>query len=176
MIIFQNVSKIYKNNSHESVALEDVSFTINPKEFVSIVGKSGAGKSTIVKLLIAEEEPSKGRIIFGSYDVNKLKHSELPHLRRKIGVIFQDFRLLTNKNAYENVAYALEVAGRSQQDIKDVVPQVFEMVRAKEPEIIKETIHWSSFSKFVSGLVDEGKEIPKFVSYYFKQGIRFNKA
>lgn len=132
MIIFQNVSKIYKNNSHVSVALEDVSFTVNPKEFVSIVGKSGAGKSTIVKLLIAEEKPTKGRIIFGSYDVNKLKHSELPQLRRKIGVIFQDFRLLANKNAYENVAYALEVAGRSQQDIKDFVPQVLEMVGLKD--------------------------------------------
>lgn len=132
MIIFQNVSKIYKNNSHESIALEDVSFTINPKEFISIVGKSGAGKSTIVKLLIAEEKPSKGRIIFGSYDVNKLKNSELPQLRRKIGVIFQDFRLLVNKNAYENVAYALEVAGRSEQDINEFVPQVLEMVGLKD--------------------------------------------
>lgn len=132
MIIFQNVSKIYKNNSHESAALEDVSFTINPKEFVSIVGKSGAGKSTIVKLLIAEEKPSKGRIIFGSYDVNKLKHSELPQLRRRIGVIFQDFRLLANKNAYENVAYALEVAGRLEQDINEFVPQVLEMVGLKD--------------------------------------------
>ena len=132
MIIFQNVSKIYKNNSHESAALEDVSFTINPKEFVSIVGKSGAGKSTIVKLLIAEEKPSRGRIIFGSYDVNKLKHSELPQLRRRIGVIFQDFRLLANKNAYENVAYALEVAGRLEQDINEFVPQVLEMVGLKD--------------------------------------------
>ena len=132
MIIFQNVSKIYKNNSHESAALEDVSFTVNPKEFVSIVGKSGAGKSTVVKLLIAEEKPSRGRIIFGSYDVNKLKHSELPQLRRRIGVIFQDFRLLVNKNAYENVAYALEVAGRLEQDINEFVPQVLEMVGLKD--------------------------------------------
>src|SRR3989344_7815678 len=132
MIIFQNVSKIYKNNSHESAALEDVSFTVNPKEFVSIVGKSGAGKSTVVKLLIAEEKPSRGRIIFCSYDVNKLKHSELPQLRRRIGVIFQDFRLLTNKNAYENVAYALEVAGRLEQDINEFVPQVLEMVGLKD--------------------------------------------
>jgi ABC-type ATPase involved in cell division len=75
MIIFQNVSKIYNINKHQAVALEDASFTINPKEFVSVVGKSGAGKSTIVKLLIGEEKPTKGRIIFSSHDVNKLKNS-----------------------------------------------------------------------------------------------------
>ncbi len=128
MIIFQNVSKIYKSNNHKSIALEDVTFSINPKEFVSIVGKSGAGKSTIIKLLIGEEKPSKGRIIFASHDVNKLKHKDLPHLRRHVGVIFQDFRLLNNKNAYENVAFALEVAGRPEKDIEEFVPQVLEMV------------------------------------------------
>ena len=112
-------------------ALQDASFTINPKEFVSLVGKSGAGKSTIIKLLIGEEKPSKGRIIFGSYDVNKLKNSEMHMLRRKIGVIFQDFRLLPNKNAYENVAYALEMAGRPQSDIVEFVPQVLELVGLK---------------------------------------------
>ncbi len=128
MIIFQNVSKIYKNNNHKSIALEDATFSINPKEFVSIVGKSGAGKSTIIKLLIGEEKPSKGRIIFASHDVNKLKHKDLPHLRRHVGVIFQDFRLLNNKNAYENVAFALEVAGRPEKDIEEFVPQVLEMV------------------------------------------------
>lgn len=132
MIIFQNVSKIYPNNGHSSVALDEVNFSINPKEFVSLVGRSGAGKSTVVKLLIGEEKPSKGRIIFGSYDVNKLKHTELPQLRRHIGVIFQDFRLLPNKNAYENVAFALEAASRSQSDIKDFVPQALEMVGLKE--------------------------------------------
>lgn len=114
------------------VALEDATFTINPKEFVSIVGKSGAGKSTIVKLLIGEERPSKGRIIFSSYDVNKLKHHELPQLRRHIGVIFQDFRLLPNKTAFENVAFALEVAGRLQSDIEEFVPQALEMVGLKD--------------------------------------------
>ena len=132
MIIFQNVSKIYNGNGHQVVALEDVSFTINPKEFVSIVGKSGAGKSTIVKLLIGEERPTKGRIIFSSYDVNKLKKSELPQLRRHIGVIFQDFRLLPNKTAFENVAFALEVAGRLQSDIEELVPQALEMVGLKD--------------------------------------------
>ena len=132
MIIFQNVSKLYKVNSHEIAALDDASFTINPKEFVSVVGRSGAGKSTIVKLLIGEDEPTKGRIIFGSYDVNKLKHRELPQLRRRIGVIFQDFRLLPNKTAYENVAFALEAAGRLETDIKEFVPQALDMVGLKD--------------------------------------------
>ena len=129
MIIFQNVSKIYNGNGHHKVtALEDATFTINPKEFVSLVGKSGAGKSTIIKLLIGEEKPTKGRIIFASYDVNKLKLKELPYLRRRVGVIFQDFRLLANKTVYENIAFALEVAGRLQSDIEDFVPQILEMV------------------------------------------------
>lgn len=132
MIIFQNVSKIYNSNGYKSVALEDATFTINPKEFISIVGKSGAGKSTIVKLIIGEEKPSEGRIIFSSYDVNKLRPEELPQLRRHIGVIFQDFRLLPNKTAYENVAFALEVAGRPQSDIREFVPQVLEMVGLKD--------------------------------------------
>jgi len=131
MIIFQNVSKIYNGNGRQVAALEDATFTINPKEFVSIVGKSGAGKSTIVKLLIGEERPSKGRIIFSSYDVNKLKHHELPQLRRHIGVIFQDFRLLPNKTAFENIAFALEVAGRLQSDIEEFVPQALDMVGLK---------------------------------------------
>ncbi len=128
MIIFQSVSKVYKIDHHETVALDDVGFQIHPKEFVSLVGKSGAGKSTIIKLLIGEERPDKGKVVVGSYDVNKLRYRELPQLRRKIGVIFQDFRLLANKTAFENVAFALEVAGRSQADIKEFVPQALEMV------------------------------------------------
>lgn len=124
-ISFQNVSKVY--NDH-SVALEGVTFTINPNEFVSVVGRNGAGKSTLVKLLIGEEKPSKGRILFGPYEVNKLKPGELPILRRQIGIVFQDFRLLPTKNAYENVAFALEVEGRPQSEIDDFVPQVLDMV------------------------------------------------
>lgn len=131
MIIFQSVSKIYNGNGHEMVALDDATFTINPQEFVSLVGKSGAGKSTIIKLLIGEEKPTRGRIIFGSYDVNKLRFSELPQLRRRVGVIFQDFRLLPNKNSYENVAFALEVAGRPQSDIVEFVPQALDLVGLK---------------------------------------------
>lgn len=125
MIAFQGVYKIYNT---QSVALEDVSFEIHPGEFASIVGKSGAGKSTIIRLLIGEEKPSKGRIFFGQYEVNRLSDKELPLFRRHIGVIFQDFRLLPNKNAYENVAFALEVAGRVQKEINELTPQVLDMV------------------------------------------------
>mgnify|MGYP001594740427 CR=1 FL=1 len=125
MISFQNVSKVY--NSH-STALDSVSFTIKPNEFVSIVGRNGAGKSTIIKLLIGEEKPTKGRVIFGPYEVNKLTPQELPMLRRQIGIVFQDFRLLPTKNAYENIAFALEVEGRPQLEIEEFVPQVLDMV------------------------------------------------
>lgn len=125
MINFLGVSKIY---NHSAVALEDITFKINPNEFVSIVGRSGAGKSTIIKLLTGEEKPTRGRIFFGQYEVNKLKDKDLPSLRRHIGIVFQDFRLLPNKTAYENVAFALEVAGRTYREIKDLVPQVLDMV------------------------------------------------
>ncbi len=129
MITFQGVSKIY---NHHSVALDGVSFKINPHEFVSIVGRSGAGKSTIIKLLIGEEYPNKGRIIFQSFEVSKLRGSDLMKLRRHIGIIFQDFRLLPNKTAFENVAFALEVAGRSQAEINEMVPQALDMVGIKD--------------------------------------------
>lgn len=125
MIAFNKVSKIY---NHGSTALEDIDLEIKPGEFVSIVGRSGAGKSTFIKLLIGEEKPTKGRIVFGSYEVNKLHPKELPHLRRQIGIVFQDFKLLPRKNAYENVAFALEVEGRPQHDIEELVPQVLDMV------------------------------------------------
>ncbi len=125
MIAFQSVFKIYNNHG---AALEDVSFRINPGEFVSLVGRSGAGKSTIIKLLIGEDRPTKGRIFFGQYEVSKLGDNELPFFRRHIGIVFQDFRLLSNKNAFENVAFAMEAAGRPQSEIKEMVPQVLEMV------------------------------------------------
>ncbi|MCL5012236.1 MAG: ATP-binding cassette domain-containing protein [Patescibacteria group bacterium] len=128
MIIFQGVSKEYKTNHHTQTALHEVNFKINPKEFVSLVGKSGAGKSTIIKLLTGEEKPTKGRIIFGSFDVTKLKPGELPSMRRHIGTIFQDFKLLPEKTAYENVAFALEIAGRPQNEIEELVPRALEIV------------------------------------------------
>ncbi len=125
MIVFQNVYKLYERNS---TALEDISFQVSPGEFVSLAGRSGAGKSTITKLLIGEEKPTKGRVFFGQYEVNKLKPHELPAFRRHIGIVFQDFRLLPTKSAYENVAFAMEVAGRTQREIDELVPQVLDMV------------------------------------------------
>jgi len=126
MIIFQNVTKTYSHN--KLTALDKVSFKIQPGEFVSIVGRSGAGKSTVVKILIGEEKPTKGQIFFGPYEVNKLTPKEFPEFRRHMGVIFQDFRLLQKKTVFENVAFALEVAGRPQKEIEEFVPQVLEMV------------------------------------------------
>lgn len=125
MIKFENVSKIYNPTS---TALDGVSLEIHPKEFVSIVGPSGAGKSTILKLLIAEERPSEGKIFFDGVDVNTIGSDDLPQLRRRIGMIFQDYRLLTSKTAYENVSFAMEAAGRSDADIRENVPEVLELV------------------------------------------------
>ncbi len=124
MIIFEKVSKVYPSK----VALEGVNLIINSKEFVTIVGQSGAGKSTLLKLLIAEELPSEGRVVMDEIDIATLKASELPLLRRKIGAIFQDFKLLSNKTVFENVSFALEVAGKAQEDINETVPQVLELV------------------------------------------------
>jgi cell division transport system ATP-binding protein len=129
MIRFQNISKIYNN---KSVALEEINSVIKKNEFVSIVGKNGAGKSTLIKLLIGEEKPTKGRIFFGSHEVSKLKSDELPKFRRQIGIIFQDFRLLPTKTAYENIAFALEVDGKPQSEIKEFVPQILDMVGLSE--------------------------------------------
>lgn len=125
MIAFQNVSKIYTTHS---AALEDVSFEIAPGEFTSLAGRSGAGKSTIIKLLIGEERPTHGRVFFGQYEVNKLRAKELPIFRRHIGIVFQDFRLLSTKTAAENVAFALEVSGHPDDEIHDLVPQVLDLV------------------------------------------------
>ena len=124
MISFHHVSKKYSGTE----ALQDINFKINPGEFVSLVGKSGAGKSTIVKLLLGEEKPTNWRIVVGSYEVHKLAPVELPQLRRQIGTIFQDFKLLSSKTAFENVSFALEVDGRSEQEIHELVPQMLDMV------------------------------------------------
>ena len=105
-----------------------VEFKIEPKEFVSIVGHSGAGKTTLIKMLLAEECPTKGRVYFESMDVHSLRRREVNKLRRRIGTIFQDFRLLPNKNVYENIAFAMEAAGFSDEDIVDDVPYALELV------------------------------------------------
>ena len=125
MIYFDKVSKIYPD---ESVALQDVTFGIEPKEFVSIVGHSGAGKTTLVRLILAEDRPTAGQVFFGSTDIHALKHADIPAYRRKIGVVFQDFRLLPNKNVYENIAFSMEAAGRTDEEIESDVPHVLELV------------------------------------------------
>ena len=109
-------------------AVKDVHLKIEPGELVSIVGQSGAGKTTLVKLLIAEERPSKGQIQIGDWDITNIKASEIPILRRQIGVIFQDFKLLPKKTIFENVAFALEVCGAPDSRIKKIVPQILEIV------------------------------------------------
>jgi len=125
MIHFDKVSKIYGANS---VALDDVSFSISPKEFVSVVGHSGAGKTTLLKMILAEDRPTSGGVFFHSANVNKLRRKDINTLRRKIGVVFQDFRLLPNKTAYENIAFAMEVAGRTDEEIAADVPHVLQLV------------------------------------------------
>lgn len=125
MIFFDNVSKIY---SPTSVALQNVTLRIKPKEFVSVVGASGAGKSTLLKMLIAEEKPTEGRIFLDGDEVTALSFRELPRVRRRVGAIFQDFKLLPVKTAYENIAFAMEAAGKSEEEISEDVPQVLELV------------------------------------------------
>lgn len=131
MISFQNITKTYPSNSAGSepkTALENISFDIKPKEFVSLVGKSGAGKTTLIKLFLAEEKPTKGRVFFDNQDVHKVKNSRLPFFRRRVGVVFQDCRLLPSRTVAENVAYALEVLGKSDEEIKKDVPEILDIV------------------------------------------------
>lgn len=125
MVLLEHVSKHYQR---KNVGLEDVNLSIHPGEFVSIVGQSGSGKTTLAKLIIAEERAEHGRIVIGGWDITRIPHSEIPTLRRQIGVVFQDFKLLIRKTLFENVAFALEVAGESNQRIASVVPQVLKIV------------------------------------------------
>ncbi len=135
MIEFRKVSKSYRS----IIAVEDVSFSVGDGEFVLLVGPSGAGKSTLIRLLIREELPTSGKIIVVDRDISTLKSAELPYYRRKIGVIFQDYRLLSRKTVYENVAYALEVAGVKSSEIRRKVPLILRVVglydrRTNRPE------------------------------------------
>ncbi len=125
MIRFKNVSKTYPP---DVIGLQNVNVHIRPGEFVSIVGQSGTGKTTFAKMLIAEERPSKGQIVIGGWDISNIKPSEVPLLRRQIGVVFQDFKLLPRKTVYENVAFALEVCGAPSKKIHAVVPQALKIV------------------------------------------------
>ena len=126
MIYFDKVTKIYFDGAPP--AIEDVTLNVNPGEFVSIVGHSGAGKTTLLKMLFAEVQPTEGIVYFDQRDIGSLRNGELLKLRRNIGTIFQDFRLLPTKNVYENIAFALEVAGKSDEDIQADVPHVLELV------------------------------------------------
>ncbi|MEK7636777.1 MAG: cell division ATP-binding protein FtsE [Patescibacteria group bacterium] len=125
MVIFEHVTKKYQRRN---VGLEDVSLHIQPGEFVSVVGQSGSGKTTLAKLIIAEERFDRGRIIIGGWNITRIQHRDIPTLRRQIGVVFQDFKLLPRKTLFENVAFALEVAGQSAARIASVVPQVLKIV------------------------------------------------
>lgn len=129
MILLDRVTKTYSKAL--GPALNRVSIHIEPKEFVIVVGQSGAGKTTLLRLLTREELPSSGKIIVGGIDYDKLKDKDIPMLRRKIGVVFQDFKLLPNKNVYENVAFALEIVGASGHEIKNTVPKVLDIVNLK---------------------------------------------
>jgi len=124
MIYFDKVSKVYPN----SVALEEITFTVEPGEFISVVGQSGAGKTTLLKMILAEDTPTSGTVYFDSIDIHKVNNKHLPRLRRRIGSVFQDFRLLPNKTAYENIAFTMEAAGRSDLEIRSDVPHVLDLV------------------------------------------------
>jgi cell division transport system ATP-binding protein len=130
MILLDRVTKQY--GKHLDPALDRVSLHIEPKEFVVVVGQSGAGKSTLLKLLTREERPTSGKIIVGGIDYDKLPDRNIPLLRRKIGTVFQDFKLLPNKTVFENVAFALEIVGVSTKEIKNTVPRVLEIVNLKD--------------------------------------------
>ena len=125
MIVFDGVTKVYDPSV---VALDDVSFAIDNGEFVFVVGASGSGKSTMIRLLLKELEPTRGRVLVGGRDLTRLKHSKVPLLRRNVGCVFQDFKLLPNRTASENVAYALKVQGESNANIRRKVPEVLSLV------------------------------------------------
>ena len=125
MIVFENVQKIYEPGV---VALEGVSFTIDKGEFVFVVGASGSGKSTVIRLLLKEIEATQGRIVVGGRDLARLKRSKVPLLRRNLGCVFQDFKLLPNRTAAENIGYALRVQGQSNAQIRKKVPEVLNLV------------------------------------------------
>jgi len=129
MIIFKNVTKIYPPDVQ---AVKNINLHIKAKEFVSLVGQSGTGKTTLVKLLIAEEKPEKGKIEIGGWDITDIRQGEISVLRRQIGVVFQDFKLLPQKTVFENVSFALEACNAPQCQIESIVPQVLKIVGLKD--------------------------------------------
>jgi len=129
MITFEKVSKVYSPTCR---ALNNINLTIQDKEFVSIAGRSGAGKSTLIKLLIREEVPTAGKILWQGFDIGKISSTEMPLWRRKIGMVFQDFKLLPGKTAYENISFAMEASGRSDEDIDRDIPKLLRIVNLTE--------------------------------------------
>lgn len=130
MIKFQNITKKYG----KTCALQNINLEIADKEFISIVGQSGAGKSTLFKLLTCEEKPTKGKVIIDGQNLCNIKPRNLCEIRKKIGMVFQDFKLLNHKNVYENVSFAMEVAGRINKDIQEEVPQILDVVGLKNKQ------------------------------------------
>ena len=131
MIKVSNLSKIYDKDVK---ALSDVSFHIKPGEFVSIVGQSGSGKSTFIKIIIAEEKADKGKVTIGGWNISKIKQREIPTLRRQLGVIFQDFKLLSRKTVFENISFAMQTCGFSTAEIRKTVKQMVSLVGLKGKE------------------------------------------
>ena len=125
MIILDNVTKSFGRNN---IALKNVNLKIDAGEFISLVGMSGAGKTTLVKILIASEYADEGRVVIGGWDITRIRKSEVPYLRRQIGVVFQDYKLLDKKTVFENIAFALQVCGSSPSRIKKLVPEVLDIV------------------------------------------------
>ncbi len=138
MIVLDRVTKEY--NQKTGPVLNRITLHIKPKEFVIVVGQSGAGKTTLLRLLTREEKPNSGKIIVGGIDFDKLSDKDIPNLRRKIGVVFQDFKLLNNRTVYENIAFALEIVGVSKREIQRTVPKVLDIVnlRGKEKRMPQE--------------------------------------
>lgn len=152
MILLDGVSKTYAGDKEP--ALSDVSLHISPNEFVFIVGKSGAGKSTLTKMITKEERQDSGKIIVGGIDLDYVKKRHIPHYRRRLGVVFQDFKLLPRRTVYENVAFALEIAGMSNKEIRNTVPKVLELV----------------------GLLDQAKKFPSQLSGGQKQRVSIARS
>jgi len=151
MIKFENVTKKY---SASITALDDVSFEIEKGEFVSIVGRSGAGKTTLIRLLLREEKPSSGKIFFNDKDIFTIAEADIPDYRQQIGVVFQDYKLLPSKNVYENIAYAMELIGATNQDIAKDMPKILDLV----------------------GLNDRAENFPKELSGGEKQRVAIARA
>ena len=125
LIHFNDVSKVYLG---DSVVLRDINFHVHPEEFISIVGSSGAGKTTLLKLILAEEKPTKGEVRYANFNIHQLPKKAMAEYRRRIGMVFQDFRLIPDKTAFENIAFAMEAAGRTDEEIESDVPYVLDIV------------------------------------------------